>query len=291
MAFGPSRLLRNLLRETGSATFEDVTTHAGVGDHSVSLAVTMLDFDRDGHLDFFVANALTTHLPDYATPTPFNFFHLPAPEYPGDRRMLRFMHNGWHDADNGGLNALYRGRGDGTFEKLDSAAMGLKETRWSLAVSTVDLNQDGWTDLYIANDFGPDEIYLNEQGKHFRRIRGALFGDIGKDTYKGMNASVADFDRNGWLDVYVSNVHHSLQAEGSLLWMVSRDRSRSFPRSRTRPPSGARSTSGASAGARRRGISTTMVGQTSCRPMATLMTGWITSSTRAARITGTSITS
>jgi enediyne biosynthesis protein E4 len=99
--------------------------------------------------------------------------------------------------------------------------MGLSETRWSLAVSTVDLNQDGWTDLYIANDFGPDEVYLNEQGGHFRRLRGALFGEIGHDTYKGMNASVADFDRNGWLDVYVSNVHHSLQAEGSLLWMVS----------------------------------------------------------------------
>lgn len=222
VAFGPSKLLRNLLRETGTASFEDVTSQAGVGDHSVSIAVTMLDFDRDGHLDLFVANALTTHLPDYATPTPFNFFRLPPPEYPGDRRMLRFMHNGWHDADNGGLNVLYRARGDGTFEKLDSVAMGLKETRWSLAVSTVDLNQDGWTDLYIANDFGPDEVYLNEQGKHFRRVVGKLFGEIGKDTYKGMNASVADFDRNGWLDVYVSNVHHSLQAEGSLLWMVSR---------------------------------------------------------------------
>jgi enediyne biosynthesis protein E4 len=220
VAWGPSRLLRNLLRETGTASFEDVTTRAGVGDHSVSMAVTMLDFDRDGHLDFFVANALTTHLPDYATPTPFNFFRLPPPEYPGDRRMLRFMHNGWHSADNGGLNVLYRGRGDGTFEKLDSVALGLKETRWSLAVSTVDLNQDGWTDLYIANDFGPDELYLNEQGRHFRRIAGRLFGEVGKDTYKGMNASVADFDRNGWLDVYVSNVHHSLQAEGSLLWMT-----------------------------------------------------------------------
>ncbi|MGZ3457265.1 MAG: FG-GAP-like repeat-containing protein [Archangium sp.] len=221
VAWGPSRLLRNLLRETGTATFEDVTTQAGVGDHSVSMAVTMLDFDRDGHLDLFVANALTTHLPGYATPTPFNFFRLPQPEYPGDRRMFRFMHNSWHNADNGGLNVLYRGRGDGTFEKLDSVAMGLKETRWSLAVSTVDLNHDGWTDLYIANDFGPDEVYLNEQGKHFRRIQGKLFGEIGKDTYKGMNATVADFDRNGWLDVYVSNVHHSLQAEGSLLWMVS----------------------------------------------------------------------
>ncbi|MFY0572240.1 CRTAC1 family protein [Archangium lansingense] len=220
VAFGPSKLLRNLLRETGTASFEDVTTRAGVGDHSVSMAVTLLDFDRDGHLDLFVANALTTHLPDYATPTPFNFFRLPPPEYPEDRRMLRFFHNGWHNADNGGLNVLYRARGDGTFEKLDSVALGLSETRWSLAVSTVDLNQDGWTDLYIANDFGPDELYLNEQGKHFRRVVGKLFGEIGKDTYKGMNSSVADFDRNGWLDVYVSNVHHSLQAEGSLLWMT-----------------------------------------------------------------------
>lgn len=221
VAFGPSKLLRNMLRETGTASFEDVTTKAGMGDHSVSMAVTLLDYDRDGILDLFVANALTTHLPDYDKPTPFNFFKLPPPEYPGDRRMLRFFHNGWHNADNGGLNVLYRGRGDGTFEKLDSAAMGLKETRWSLAVSTVDLNHDGWTDLYIANDFGPDEVYLNEQGKHFRRIQGKLFGEIGKDTYKGMNATVADFDRNGWLDVYVSNVHHALQAEGSLLWMVS----------------------------------------------------------------------
>jgi hypothetical protein len=221
VAFGPSKLLRNLLRETGSATFEDVTTKAGVGDHSVSMAVTLLDFDKDGHLDLFVANALTTHLPDYPTPTPFNFFRLPPPEYEGDRRMLRFFHNGWHNADNGGLNVLYRARGDGTFEKLDSVALGLAETRWSLAVSTVDLNQDGWTDLYIANDFGPDEVYLNEQGKHFRRVVGKLFGEIGKDTYKGMNSTVADFDRNGFLDVYVSNVHHSLQAEGSLLWMVS----------------------------------------------------------------------
>ncbi|MET0404844.1 MAG: CRTAC1 family protein, partial [Cystobacter sp.] len=221
VAFGPSRLLRNQLRETGEASFEDITAASGMGDHSVSIAVTMLDYDRDGILDLFVANALTTHLPGYDTPTPFNFFRLPAPAYPDDRRMLRFMHNGWHDADNGGLNALYRGRGDGTFEKVDATRSGLRETRWSLAVSTVDLNQDGWTDLYIANDFGPDEVYLNEQTGHFRRLSGSMFGEVGKDTYKGMNASVADFDRNGWLDVYVSNVHHALQAEGSLLWMVS----------------------------------------------------------------------
>lgn len=220
VAFGPVRLLRNTLRETGTAGFEDVTEAAGVTDHAVSLGLTFLDYDRDGHLDLFVLNALETHLPDYSPAMPLNLFHLPQPEYPGDRRMFRFMHDGWHDATNGGLNALYRGRGDGTFEKVDVKAMGMGDTHWSLAVSTVDLNHDGWTDLYVANDFGPDDVYLNEQGRHFRRVAGRLFGEIGKDTYKGMNASVADFDRNGWLDVYVSNVHHSLQAEGSLLWMV-----------------------------------------------------------------------
>jgi hypothetical protein len=47
-----------------------------------------------------------------------------------------------------------------------------------------------------------------------------VFGTVGRDTYKGMNATMADVDRNGWLDVYVSNVHMPLQAEGSLLWMT-----------------------------------------------------------------------
>jgi hypothetical protein len=220
VAFGPSRLLRNTLRETGQAGFEDVTEAAGLAEHSVSLGLTFFDYDRDAKLDLLVTNALTTHLPDYATPRPLNLFRLPAPEYPGDRRMFRFMHDGWHQADNGGLNRLYRARGDGTFETVDMKTVGMPETRWSLATSTVDLNHDGWTDLYVANDFGPDDVYLNEGGRHFRRVAGRLFGEVGKDTYKGMNASVADFDRNGFLDVYVSNVHHALQAEGSLLWMV-----------------------------------------------------------------------
>jgi len=220
VAFGKTRLLRNRLKETGALRFEDVSAQAGLDAHTVSLAATFLDFDRDGVLDLLVANALTTHLPDYAQPTPLNVFKLPAPEYDGDRRMFRFMHNGWHDADNGGENHLYRGRGDGTYQRLDVKAFGLPETHWSLSVGTQDLNHDGFTDLYMASDFGPDDVYLNEGGKHFRRIAGPRFGDLGKDTYKGMNVSIADFDHDGFGDVYVSNVHHALQSEGSLLWRV-----------------------------------------------------------------------
>lgn len=221
VAFGKTRLLRNRLKETGTLSFEDVSVQAGLDAHTVSLGATFLDFDNDGVLDLYVMNALTTHLPDYEQPTPLNVFKLPPPAYEGDRRALRFMHNGWHDADNGGKNHLYRGKGDGTYARLDQDSMGMPETHWSLALGTQDFNHDGFTDLYVASDFGPDDLYLNEGGKHFRHVVGSRFGDIGKDTYKGMNVSIADFDHNGFGDVYVSNVHHSLQSEGSLLWMVS----------------------------------------------------------------------
>ncbi len=220
VAFGKTRLLRNRLKETGALSFEDVSVAAGLDAHTVSLQSTLFDVNRDGVLDLLVLNALTTHLPGYDVPTPLNVFDLPKPAYDDDRRALRFMHNGWHDADNGGVNHLYLGKGDGTYAREDAAKWGLTDTRWSLAVGTQDFNHDGFTDLYVANDFGPDDLYLNEGGVKFRHVIGPRFGDIGKDTYKGMNVSIADFDHNGWSDVYVSNVHHALQSEGSILWMV-----------------------------------------------------------------------
>jgi hypothetical protein len=220
VAFGKTRLFRNRLHETGTLAFEDASVESGLDEHTVSLAATFFDFDRDGVLDLLVTNALTTHLPDYEAPTPLNVFALPAPAFDGDRRMFRFMHNGWHDANNGGRTLLYRGTGRGIYERVDEKAWGMPETHWSLAVGTQDFNHDGFTDVYMASDFGPDDVYLNEGGKRFRRLQGPRFGDVGKDTYKGMNVTIADFDRDGWSDVTVSNVHHALQSEGSLLWMV-----------------------------------------------------------------------
>ena len=224
MGFGKTRLLENRLRPEGRLAFVDATAALGVDEHTVSLALLFADFDRDARLDLLITNALSPWLPDYETPTPLNFFALPQPAWEGDRRMFHFMHDGWHDAANGGPTVLYRGGPDGRFQRVGlprqgSAEAGFRETRWTTAATTADLNRDGWTDLYLANDFGPDEPYLNEQGRGFRRVCGPMFGDVGCDTYKGMNASTADFDRNGWLDIHVSNVHHALQAEGTLLWM------------------------------------------------------------------------
>lgn len=217
VSFGRPRLLLNRIAE--GRGFVDATPGSGLPDYTVSVAANALDFDRDGNVDLVLGNVLDPYLPGYAEPTRLNIFDLPEPAYPGDRRMFRFMHDGWHNATNGGPNVLLRGNGDGTFEPVDAAAMGLPQTHWTIAIGTGDLDGDGWTDLYMANDFGPDDLYVNEGGAGFRRVAGRWFGDVGRDTYKGMNASLADVDRDGRLDVYVSNVHHALQAEGSMLWM------------------------------------------------------------------------
>ncbi|MDZ4661913.1 MAG: CRTAC1 family protein [Pseudomonadota bacterium] len=218
VAFGSNRLLKNLLIEKGKLDWQDVTQESGLYRFGNSMSAAFADFNQDGLLDLVVLNVIPETLPDYSTPQPLNLFSLPQPEYAGDQRMFNFMHESWHQSNNGGLNYIYFQTPDHKFLRADPESIGLVETRWSLAVGVADLNQDSWPDIYIANDFGPDDLYYNIEGKKFENIKGIIFGSIGRDTYKGMNVSIADYDRTGWLGVYVSNVHHALQAEGSLLW-------------------------------------------------------------------------
>lgn len=79
MAYGKTRLLKNMLPVTGEPEFVDVTDQAGIDEHTISVAATFFDYDRDGRLDLLVANSIAPYLPDYATPTPLNIFHLPQP--------------------------------------------------------------------------------------------------------------------------------------------------------------------------------------------------------------------
>jgi Na+-translocating ferredoxin:NAD+ oxidoreductase RnfD subunit len=216
--WGRPVLLRNLRIEAGQLAFEDVTLAEGLDVYTVSVAATALDADRDGGLDLVIGNAMSPELLAYAPPRRFNVFALPAPEHAGDRRMYDFMHRTWHDAANGGGAQLYLRRGS-RYEPMGERELGLSERRWTVAVGAGDLDGDGWPDLYLANDFGPDQLLLNRGGERFEAVRGRIAGSMGRDTYKGMNVTLADFDGDGRLDIYVSNVHQKLQAEGSLLWM------------------------------------------------------------------------
>lgn len=230
VGFGRPILLKNQLTETQQLAFIDVTESSGLKDlFTNSLSATFADFNRDGRLDLLILNVWPEHLPDYETPQKLNIFSLPQAEYESDERPFNFMHDSWHMSNNGGVNQLLIQTADNKFVLQDSKAWGIPETRWSLAVGVADFNKDGWADIYIANDFGPDDLYYNHSGKYFENIKGDIFGSIGKDTYKGMNVSVADFDRSGWLGVYVSNVHHAFQAEGSLLWIFSKGKTAFAP--------------------------------------------------------------
>ncbi len=219
--FGHSFLFDNRIIPDGKLRFTEIDVPFLQDQHTVCLAANGMDFNNDGKIDLILTNALHQYLPDYGQKkVPLNIFDLPQPEYEGDRRMFHFMHESWHNANNGGLNYLLINTGTpDVFRSVDKRESLLKETRWSLAVGTMDMNNDGYTDLFIANDFGRDDWYLNDKGKRFIRQQGHFYGDIGLDTYKGMNASISDFDGNGKEDVYISNVHHEMQAEGSLLWM------------------------------------------------------------------------
>lgn len=221
VGFGTLRLLQNQLAETGTPNFVDATAAWGLaGQHSVALAANALDWNRDGRLDLIIGNAFAPWLPDYDPPVPLNVFSLPPAQSPTDRRPFNFMHRTWYDANNGGGVRLWQNHGS-TLVAQQAQTQGIAGQRWTLSIGTADFNGDGWSDLYLANDFGPDQLLLNQPSNpgSWQAVTGSLVGTVGRDTYKGMNATTADFDNNGWPDVYVSNVHHKLQAEGSLLWL------------------------------------------------------------------------
>jgi len=222
MFWGHPVLLQNMLAETGTLSFKDISKDAGLTDYMNSAAVNAADFNQDGLMDLVFAGSLPLYVSgkDYEPPRYFNIFSLPEPEYDGDNRMLNVMRRNPFNAKNASRNIIYYGMGHGVFEKQSNHALGLEDdTRWTLDIGTGDLNNDGWADLYYSNTAGPDRLYINKKGQGFAAVKGHLKDQVGQDTYRGMNASLADFDQNGFQDIYVSNMHKPELPEGSLLWM------------------------------------------------------------------------
>jgi hypothetical protein len=135
------------------------------------------DYDRDGWLDFYVANYGNPHQ---------------GPGY------------GYFDSRNGYFNKLFRNRGDGTFEDAtDRAGLGADNRRWTYAVAWADTDGDGWSDLYVVNDYGPNQLFRNRGDGTFEDVTArAGAGDPGN----GMGVSWGDLDGDGLPDLYVSNM-------------------------------------------------------------------------------------
>lgn len=217
----PNQLFLN----QGDGTFRDVSRLAGVDYWGYGNAATFVDYDRDGRLDILVGNYFAEQVIDPRSG------QLARSDL-WNPVSTKVMHSTFTHADNGGRTVLYHNRGDGTFEDVAEAA-GLKFRGWTLSIGAADLNNDLWPDLYLANDFGPDELYLNtgasEQPPRFRRVVDASgHPGIGDDWWKGMNIDFGDVDGNGYLDLYITNIlaPHYKSDEGNMLWLNLDDASR-----------------------------------------------------------------
>ena len=128
----------------------------------------------------------------------------------------KIMPESFEYANNGGRKYLYRNLGGGRFEEV-SAKVGLSSTRWALAAVAADLRGTGFPDLFIANDYGVSELFINEGGR-FREV-GREAG-VGFAPKSGMNASVGDVLNQGKLAVYVSNIsEEGILLQGNNLWV------------------------------------------------------------------------
>jgi hypothetical protein len=139
------------------------------------------------------------------------------------------MHRTWNDARNGGGAALYLQR-DGRFTPAPADLLGAPEGRWTLAIGTGDFDGDGYTDLYFANDFGPDRLLHNRSkpGRlHFTLLEGEKglttpsSKVVGRDSFKGMGADIGDLNGDGWPDILVSNIAAEYALEESHFAFIS----------------------------------------------------------------------
>jgi hypothetical protein len=186
-----------LYRNTPDHRFEDTTATAGLEGGRWSTSAAFLDHDRDGDLDLYVANNIQVD----TRRTPLSF---PGPDcnYRGTRVMCgpRGLQ--------GALDSFYRNNGDGTFSDVTSAA-GLLEDhpRYGLGLAVGDYDNDGWLDIYVANDSTPSYLYRNRRDGTFEDVAllaGVAVSDDGMEQ-AGMGTDFGDYDNDGWLDLTKSN--------------------------------------------------------------------------------------
>jgi len=178
--------------------FTRVSEQAGLPPWLNANTALWFDYDGDGRLDLFVGGYYAEDL---------DLFNL---------LTTRIMPDSFEYAKNGGRKYLFHNLGDGRFEEV-SEKMGINSRRWALAASAADLRGTGRPDLFIANDYGVSELYINE-GARFREV-GEQTG-VGFAPKSGMNAAFGDVLNQGRFSIYVSNISEDgILIQGNNLWM------------------------------------------------------------------------
>ncbi|MCW5982077.1 MAG: VCBS repeat-containing protein [Bryobacteraceae bacterium] len=228
----PGGLPNRLYKNRGDGTFEDITTRSGLDILDETSCALFADFRNSGHQDLVLLRASGplffenqgggrfTHKPEafrFKSSAQGTFTGMAAADYDNDGRLDLYLctyiyfqsedqyryPTPYHDAQNGPPNYLFRNVGEGVFEDVtESTGINHNNNRYSFCPSWCDYNHDGWMDLYVANDFGRNNLYKNEKGA-FRDVAAeAGVEDIGP----GMSVGWFDYDGDGQTDLYVSNM-------------------------------------------------------------------------------------
>ena len=192
--FGRNALYKGL----GNCKFKDVTEKAGVAVGGFSTGAAFADYDRDGFVDLFVAR----------------YVHLDMNNLPGfgtDERFCRFKGvlvqcGPW--GMQGESDVLMHNRGDGTFEEVSKkAGVDDPKHRYGMGAIWTDYDNDGWPDLFVANDAGPNLLYRNKHDGTFDEVgmvSGVALSEDGQEL-GSMGVDFGDYDHDGNLDLFVTN--------------------------------------------------------------------------------------
>lgn len=181
-----------LFQNNGDGTFADITEQAGVGHVGASTTATFGDYDRDGDLDIYVATHRPYQLTKYFPPGSST---VPEPELE-------------YDMDEHGMftpepDRLYRNNGNGTFNDVAEEA-GVLRHDFGLGAKFADLNEDGWPDLYVSNDFEtPDRLYINQRDGTFVEDDPMM---LQHSPMFSMGMDIGDINNDGHMDIVTSDM-------------------------------------------------------------------------------------
>lgn len=195
--YGPNHLYRN----RGDGTFEDVAAKAGVTGGGWSTSAAFLDYDRDGDLDLYVCRYVV--------------YEIGKKPRCGDthRGLLSYC---LPDLFEPMTHLFYRNNGDGTFKDV-SQESGVSAVKGrGLGVTVGDYDNDGWIDIFVANDRCRNFLFHNQRDGSFEEVglmAGVAYSMEGV-ARAGMGTDFGDYDQDGWLDIFVNN----FETEGAALF-------------------------------------------------------------------------
>lgn len=190
--YGPNVLYRN----NGDGTFTDVTEKAGVKcGFQVGAGTCFLDMEADGDLDLYVSNYVVFSYDEHVTGMADGF-----PTYRGPPYFPPTP------------DVIYRNNGNGTFTDVSKASGIAEHLSWGMGMVCGDYDNDGDTDIFVANDAGSNLLFQNDGKGKFEEV-GLISGiayDMHGDAHGSMGVEIGDYDNDGWFDLYITSYQGQL---------------------------------------------------------------------------------